>query len=69
MAQYRDRGVDSDLRKGAVESAFDWSAPGRDEEGRSHHAIAVTEDVLSADSNDIAEVEHELGADEDGTPG
>ncbi len=69
MTEYRDPEIDGDLKKGAVESADDWSASASDEEGQPLQAIAVTEDVLNADAREIAEAEYVLGADEEGTPG
>jgi len=32
-------------------------------------AVALTEDITSANTSDIKQAEEELGADEDGTPG
>ena len=70
MDWHADRSVDEDLRKGAVECAPDnWNAPSRDEQGLPADAIALTEDVVDADADEIAQAERALGADEDGTPG
>lgn len=63
-----DRRIDADLKKGAVE-ADSWSDPHADEAEWQRVAVALTEDVMSADSRDIRHAEEELGADEEGTPG
>jgi hypothetical protein len=65
-----DRRIDEDLTKGAVESTPDvWGEP--DTDGPEWHtgAVALTEDVTSANTSDIKQAEEELGADDDGTPG
>jgi hypothetical protein len=59
---------DEDLRKGAVESDA-WGDPHADETEWHSSSVALTEDVMSADSGDVKHAEEELGADEDGTPG
>jgi hypothetical protein len=65
-----DRQIDEDLRKGAVESTPDeWGDPHADEPEWHTGAVALTEDVMSANTSDIKHAEEELGADEDGTPG
>jgi hypothetical protein len=65
-----DRRIDEDLRKGAVESTPDpWSDPHPDEPEWHTHAVALTEDVMSAPIGDVKDAEDELGADDDGTPG
>lgn len=63
-----DRRIDEDLRKGAVE-ADSWGDPHADEAEWHTQAVALTEDVMSADTLDIKHAEEELGADDDGTPG
>jgi hypothetical protein len=63
-----DRRIDEDLRKGAVE-ADAWGDPHPDEAAWNTSAVALTEDVVSADTGEIRHAEEELGADEDGTPG
>ena len=63
-----DRRIDEDLRKGAVE-ADSWGDPHADEAEWHTQAVALTEDVMSADSRDVKHAEEELGADDDGTPG
>jgi hypothetical protein len=60
--------IDEDLRKGAVE-ADAWGNPQVDEAARQTSAVALTEDVMGADSHDVKHAEEELGADDDGTPG
>jgi len=62
--------ADEDLKKGAVESAPDpWGDPHAGEPEWLAGAVALTEDVMSADSTDVKHAEEELGADDDGTPG
>ena len=63
-----DRRMDEDLRKGAVETD-EWGDPHADDDRWHTSAVALTEDVLSADSRDVKHAEEELGADDDGTPG
>jgi hypothetical protein len=63
-----DRRIDEDLRKGAVE-ADSWGNPHADEPEWQIGSVALTEDVMSADSTEIKHAEEELGADDDGTPG
>ena len=63
-----DRRIDEDLRKGALE-ADSWSDPNADQDEWHAGAVALTEDVMSADSRDVKHAEEELGADEEGTPG
>jgi hypothetical protein len=63
-----DRRIDEDLRKGAVE-ADSWGDPHVDEAEWHTQSVALTEDVMAADSRDVKHAEEELGADEDGTPG
>ena len=63
-----DRRIDEDLRKGALEEES-WSDPHTDEAEWHTGAVALTEDVMSADSRDVKHAEEELGADEEGTPG
>jgi hypothetical protein len=63
-----DRRIDEDLRKGAVE-ADAGGDPHADEAAWNTSAVALTEDVMSADTGEIRHAEEELGADEDGTPG
>jgi hypothetical protein len=63
-----DRRIDEDLRKGAVETDAHGDAHADDAEWHSG-AVALTEDVRSADSHDVKHAEEELGADDDGTPG
>ena len=60
--------IDEDLRKGAVE-ADGWGDPHADEAEWHTSAVALTEDVMGADTRDIKHAEAALGADEDGTPG
>ena len=60
--------IDEDLRKGAVETDS-WGDPHADDAEWHSSAVAVTEDVRSADSQDVKHAEEELGADDDGTPG
>jgi hypothetical protein len=68
MAPRVDQRTDEDLRKGAVEA--DLSADPHSDEGEWHTgAVALTENVMSADSTEVKHAEEELGADEDGTPG
>ena len=62
-----DRRIDEDLLKGAVETDA-WGDPHPDTE-RHNSAVALTEDVMGANSQDIKDAEEELGADDDGTPG
>ena len=59
--------IDEDLRKGAVETDG-WGDPHAEAEWQTS-AVALTEDVMGADTRDIKHAEAELGADEDGTPG
>ena len=62
-----DRRIDEDLCKGAVE-ADAWGD--RHDEAEWHtSAVALTEDVRGADSQDVKHAEAQLGADDDGTPG
>jgi hypothetical protein len=63
-----DRRIDEDLRKGAVE-VDSWGDPNADTDAWLSSAVALTEDVTSADRRDVKHAEAELGADEDGTPG
>jgi hypothetical protein len=63
-----DRRIDEDLRKGAVETDV-WGDPHADEAEWHSSAVALTEDVTGADSQDVKHAEEELGADDDGTPG
>ena len=63
-----DRRIDEDLRKGALESDS-WGDPHADESDWHTGAVALTEDVMSANSHDVKHAEEELGADDDGTPG
>jgi hypothetical protein len=63
-----DRRIDEDLRKGAVEEDA-WGDPRHNHAEWNSSAVALTEDVMSADTRDIKHAEEELGADEDGTPG
>jgi hypothetical protein len=63
-----DRRIDEDFGKGAVE-VDSWGDPPADAAGGLSSAVALTEDVMSADSRDVKHAEEELGADEDGTPG
>jgi hypothetical protein len=63
-----DRRIDEDFGKGAVE-VDSWGDPPADAAGGLSIAVALTEDVMSADSRDVKHAEEELGADEDGTPG
>jgi hypothetical protein len=63
-----DRRIDEDLRKGAVEADASGD-PHADEAEWLTNAVALTEDVMSADSRDVKHAEEELGADDDGTPG
>ena len=63
-----DRRIDEDLRKGAVEADV-WGDSHADEAEWHTSAVALTEDVMSADTRDVKHAEEELGADEDGTPG
>lgn len=60
--------IDEDLRKGAVETDS-WGDPHGDDAEWHSSAVALTEDVMGADTRDIKHAEAELGADEDGTPG
>jgi hypothetical protein len=65
-----DRRIDEDMGKGAVESMPDsWGDPHADEPEWHTSAVALTEDVMSADSSEVKHAEEELGADDDGTPG
>jgi len=65
-----DRQIDEDLRKGAVESELEpWVDPLSDEPERRVGAVALTEDVMSAGTEEVRHAQEELGADEDGTPG
>ena len=63
-----DRRIDEDFTKGAVEVDA-WGDPHADEAEWRTQAVALTEDVMSADSRDVKHAEEELGADDDGTPG
>jgi hypothetical protein len=63
-----DRRIDEDLRKGAVEEDA-WGDPHADETEWQTSSVALTEDVMSAETQDVKHAEEELGADEDGTPG
>jgi hypothetical protein len=63
-----DRRIDEDLRKGAVE-VDSWGDPHADAAEWQAQSVALTEDVMAADSRDVKHAEEELGADEDGTPG
>jgi hypothetical protein len=63
-----DRRIDEDLRKGAVE-ADDWGDPHADDAEWHTSAVALTEDVRSAEPREVRHAEAELGADDDGTPG
>jgi len=63
-----DRRIDEDLRKGALE-ADSWGDPHPDEPELHTGAVALTEDVMSANSRDVKHAEEERGADDDGTPG
>ncbi len=63
-----DRRIDEDLRKGAVEED-EWGDPHADEAEWHTSAVALTEDVMGAETTDVKHAEAELGADEDGTPG
>ena len=63
-----DRRMDEDLRKGAVE-VDEWGDPHADEDKWKTSAVALTQDVMGADSRDVKHAEEELGADDDGTPG
>jgi hypothetical protein len=65
-----DRRIDEDLRKGAVESELDrWGDPVPDAPRELTGAVALTEDVRSADASEVKHAQDELGADDDGTPG
>jgi len=64
-----DRQIDEDLTKGAVESTPVWGEPDADGLDWRSSAVALTEDVTSANTSDIKHAEEELGADDDGTPG
>jgi len=46
-----------------------WGEPNTDGPEWHTGAVALTEDVTSADPSDIKHAEEELGADDDGTPG
>ena len=63
-----DRRIDEDLRKGAVEADV-CGDPHADEAEWHTNAVALTEDVMSADTRDVRHAEAALGADDDGTPG
>jgi hypothetical protein len=63
-----DRRIDEDLRKGALE-ADSWGDPHADESEWQTGAVALTEDVMSANSHDVKHAEEALGADDAGTPG
>jgi len=64
-----DRSFDADFGKGAVETEFDgWGDPGIDD-GQVRQAVAITEDVVHANTEEIVRTEYILGADDDGTPG
>jgi hypothetical protein len=63
-----DRRIDEDFGKGAVETDA-WSDPHEDEAEWHTQAVALTKDVMSADSRDVKHAQEELGADDDGTPG
>ena len=70
MPWHVDRPFDEDFGKGAVEYDFDGPGiRGLFDDGEIRKAIAVTQDVVDADSNEIVETERILGADDDGTPG
>jgi hypothetical protein len=62
------RRIDEDFTKGAVESDV-WSDPHADESEWHSGAVALTQDVMSAQSADVKHAAEELGADDDGTPG
>jgi hypothetical protein len=61
--------IDEDFRKGAVEDVEERGDPREDALKWQSGAVAITEDVMSADTADIKHAEEELGADDDGTPG
>jgi hypothetical protein len=63
-----DRRIDEDFGKGAVE-VDSWGDPHADDADWLTSSVALTEDVMSADSRDVKHAEEELGADDDGTPG
>ena len=70
MPWHADPSFDEDFGKGAVETEFDPSGSrGIVDDPQVLRAVAVTEDVVHADPDEIARTEHILGADEDGTPG
>jgi hypothetical protein len=70
MPWHSDRAFDEDFGKGAVEYEFDGPGiRGLIDDGDVRKAIAVTQDVVDANSDEIVETEHVLGADDDGTPG
>jgi hypothetical protein len=60
--------MDEDFCKGAVE-VDSWGDPHADEAEWHTEAVALTEDVTSANSQDVKHAAQELGADDDGTPG
>jgi hypothetical protein len=65
-----NRSFDEDFGKGAVEADFDASSsPGLTEDGQMLEAVAITEDVVHAQPDEIVKTEYILGADDDGTPG
>ena len=70
MPWHADRTFDEDFRKGAVEAEFDaWGSRAIAEDGQVLEAVAITEDVVRANSEEIVKTEYLLGADDDGTPG
>jgi len=70
MPWHADRSFDEDFGKGAVELDFDGPGiRGLYDDGEVRDAIAVTEDVVHGDPQEVVRTEHILGADDDGTPG
>jgi hypothetical protein len=65
--------VDQDREKGATEATHDRlgspNVSADDEQTLASNEVAVTHDAMSANAEEIANAEHALGADENGTPG
>ncbi|HEY1302359.1 MAG TPA: hypothetical protein VGF24_02345 [Vicinamibacterales bacterium] len=65
-----NRSFDEDFGKGAVEAEFDaWGSRGLTDDGQMVEAVAITEDVVRAQPDEVVKTEYILGADDDGTPG
>jgi hypothetical protein len=65
-----NRSFDEDFGKGAVEAEFDaGDSRGLTDDGQTIEAVAITEDVVRAEPDQVVKTECILGADDDGTPG